>query len=375
MTATADFVVVGGGIAGASAAYELAAVGSVVLVEQEATHGHHTTGRSAALYTESYESGTVRKLVMASRSHLESPPEDFVEGPILSPLPTLYIAREEQVSTLTRIVDDVAGLIPLERLDAADTVAACPAVRPDYVAGGLLEPGSMEIDVHTLHQGFLSGARQRGARLTTGTPVTRLERRGSGWSVHAGREQIDTRAVVNAAGAWCDTVAELAGLEPLGLTPFRRTALTFAPPKGSDMSGWPMVVDADEEFYFKPERTQLMGSLAEETPIHPHDVRPEEIDVALAVERINTATTFDIRHVRRSWAGLRTFASDRMPVVGFDPRAEGFFWLGGQGGYGIMTSPAMGRLCAHLITSGRPPADLVAAGFDAAAVSPARFDT
>ena len=373
MTETADFVVIGGGIAGASAAYELAASGTVILVEQEATPGHHTTGRSAALYTEAYESGPARLLVMASRDHLETPPEGFTEEPILSPLPVMFVARDDQLAALDHIVRDVEGLIPVQRLDAAATMSACPALRPGYAAGGVLESGSMEIDVHALHRGFLAGARRRGGRVIASARATGLKRSGTAWHVTAGTETIRTGVVVNAAGAWCDTVAVIAGAEPLALTPYRRTAFTFAPRHGIEIAGWPMVVDADEEFYFKPEGTQIMGSLAEETPMHPHDVRPEKVDVALAVDRINAATTFDIHHVRRTWAGLRTFSPDRLPVVGFDPEVRGFFWLGGQGGYGIMTSPAMARLTAGLIVEHRPPEDLLDAGFNAADFDPSRF--
>jgi D-arginine dehydrogenase len=373
MSITADFLVVGAGIAGASAAYELAAHGSVVLVEQEATPGHHTTGRSAALYTESYEKAPVRILVQASRDHLESPPEGFSQSPILKPLPVLYVGRDDQRSTLDQIATAAVGAAPLEHLDTNEAVRACPVLRSDYVASGLLEAGSMEIDVHALLQGFLRGTRRRGGRLITSAPVTAMTRSGSAWRVSAGRDTLEAGVVVNAAGSWCDTVAVAAGAKPLGLTPYRRTALTFGPPRGTDITGWPMVVDADEEFYFKPEVTQLMGSLAEETPMHPHDVRPEEIDVALAVERINAATTFDIRHVRRTWAGLRTFSPDRLPVVGFDPEVEDFFWLGGQGGYGIMTSPAMARLASGLLTEGRVPADLTRAGFAGSDTDPGRF--
>ena len=374
MGTTADFVVIGAGIAGASAAYELSFRGKVVLVEQEPTPGYHTTGRSAALYTEAYETGPVRLLVLASRDHLESPPPGFTETPILSPLPVLFIARADQLPTLDAIVEDVAGVVGIERLDADNAVMVCPVLRPDYIAGGVLEPDAKEIDVHALHQGFLSGARRNGTRILTSAPVAALTGLSRGWRVSAGTDVIDTGVVVNAAGAWSDRIAVLAGAKSRGLQPYRRTAFTFAAPENVDISAWPMVADADEQFYFKPEGTQFMGSLSEETPMDPHDVQPEEIDVALAVQRINRATTFGIKHVRRTWAGLRTFSSDRQPVVGFDPELDGFFWLSGQGGYGIMTSPAMGRLAASLINENEVPNDLRTAGFEALHLDPGRFD-
>ncbi len=367
-----DFVVVGGGIAGASVGYELAGRGAVVLVEREPTAGYHTTGRSAAVFTESYERGPVRALTMAGRGFLEEPPDGFADQPLLTPLPVLYVARSDQQATLDDLAASTRGLVDLERVEGNGLTRHCPVLRTDRIVSGLLEPGAMEIDVHTLHQGFLRGIRRRGGEVVTGAPVDELAYANGTWEVSAGNRALRSPIVVDTAGAWCDEVAALAGAAPLGLTPMRRTAFTFGPGHHG-IAGWPMVVDADEDFYFKPERTQLMGSLAEETPMPPHDVRPEEIDVALAIERINQATYLDIRHVRRTWAGLRTFAPGRLPVVGFDPVRPGFFWLCGQGGYGIMTSPAMARAAAGLLCDGALPADLVAAGVDAAAISPERF--
>lgn len=378
MTVRADFVVIGAGIAGASAAYELSRRGSVILIEQEHSAGYHTTGRSAALYTEAYESGPVRRLVLASRGHLAAPPAGFADEPLLSPLPVLFIAREDQVDSLDAIEDDAkgnaAGTVAVRRLTSDEAIIACSALRPDYVAAGLLETESMSIDVHALHQGFLRGARRRGAEIILAAPAVEIDPSHHGITVRHPGGEIQAGVAVNAAGAWADAVAELAGALPKGLQPYRRTALTFAAPAGTNPSDWPMVVDADEDFYFKPEPgRRFMGSLAEETPMEPHDVRPEEIDVALAVERINTATTLGVRHVTGTWAGLRTFAADRRPVVGFDPDVSRMFWLAGQGGYGIMTSPAMARLAASLITGNGVPEDLAAAGFEYAAVDPGRF--
>jgi D-arginine dehydrogenase len=367
-----DFVVVGGGIAGASAAFELAARGTVILCEREQIAGYHTTGRSAALFTESYERGPVRALTMEGRSFLESPPEEFGGAPLLSPLPVLYIARQDQRAALAELEAATRDRVPLTAVTGDELVELCPVIRRPQITAGLLEPDSMEIDVHALHQGFLRGIARRGGRVLTAAPVTALANAATGWQVRAGEHRISCEVVVNAAGAWCDEVAALANVAPLRLQPFRRTAFTFGP-EGHDLAGWPMVVDVDEAFYFKPERTQLMGSLAEETPLPPHDVRPEEIDVARAVERITAATTFEIRHVRRTWAGLRTFAPDRLPVVGFEPGRDGFFWLGGQGGYGIMTSPALARTAAGLVCDGAVPGDLVAAGVDRSLIAPDRL--
>lgn len=366
---TADFVVIGGGIAGASAAYELAACGTAILVERERIAGYHTTGRSAALLTESWEHGVVRSLTIASRPFLEDPPDGFTEYALLSPLPFMVIGREDQREALAGLAGDAATKVQM--LDGDAAVAACPVLRPGYVASAILEPGSMEIDVNELHQGFLRGLRRRGGEIRLNAEVREIRRTGGGWTVTAGESTVSAGVVVNAAGAWADMVADLAGVRPIGLVPYRRTAFVFPAPFDTD--GLPMVVDVDQQFYFKPETGRFMGSLAEETPMEPHDVRPEEIDVALAIERIQTATTLDIRHVSRTWAGLRSFVADRLPVVGMDPDQPGFFWLGGQGGFGIMTSPAMGILAAGLVAGGRAPAPLVEAGVDASQLAPGRL--
>ncbi|RPI25209.1 MAG: FAD-binding oxidoreductase, partial [Actinobacteria bacterium] len=275
-----------------------------------------------------------------------------------------------------RLVDELAASvserIPLERLTGAALQAACPVLDPGWAAVGLLERGSQEIDVAALHQGFLRGLRTREGLVMTGAEVTGIDAAGGRWRVETSAGPVDAEVVVNAAGAWADVVAELAGLPPLGLQPMRRTAFTFAA-SGHDVAAWPFVVDVAERFYFKREPSQVLGSLCEETPMPPHDARPEEVDVALAIDRIQEATTLEIRHVTKAWAGLRTFAPDRDPVNGFDPDAEGFYWLAGQGGFGIMTSPAMARAAAGLIVDGSLPAGLVAHGIAADSLSPARL--
>jgi D-arginine dehydrogenase len=369
-----DFVVIGGGIAGASVAYELAQHGRVVLVEAEATCGYHTTGRSAALFTEAYERDVMRLLAMASRGFLEAPPPGFCDGEILSPLAILFIGRSDQAERVEEEAAIAREMVPSVRvLDGAAAAELCPVLRPGYVAVAALEPDAYTIDVHALHQGFLGGLRHRGGRVVTGFRSSTVTMSDGGWVVSDGSRTFDCSVVVNAAGAWGDEVAALAGATPVGLVPYRRTAFTFAAPDGVNPSALPMVIDVDEDFYFKPEGPQFLGSLAEETPMEPHDVRHTEIDVALAIERIEAATTLHIRHVRTAWAGLRTFSPDRRPVVGEDPERRGLFWLTGQGGYGIMTSPAMARAVAGLVVDGAIPDDLAARGISADRLSPARF--
>lgn len=372
MTVTTDFLVVGGGIAGAAAAFELSAHGSVVLLERESVAGYHTTGRSAALYTEAWEKGVWRMLALASRGFLETPPPGFADYPLLSPLPVLVVGREDQRQLVEDMAADVSRDVEVTLIDEAEACAICPVLRPGYVSQAILETGSRAIDVDALHQGYLRGARRRGATVELGRGADVLQRTMGGWSVVAGHQDYRSGVVVNAAGAWCDDVARKAGIAPVGLVSKRRTAFTFAAPADVDLGGMPMVIDAAEQFYFKPEAGQFMGSLAEATPMQPHDVRPEEIDVARAIERIEAATTLEIRHVRRTWAGLRSFVADELPVVGEDPDGPGFFWLAGQGGAGIMTSSALARLVTGLIVDGTAPRDLLDRGLRSEQLAPGR---
>lgn len=350
---TVDFIVIGAGIAGASAAYRLAEHGTVVVLERESIAGYHTTGRSAAVFTEAYESDEVRALTRGSRAFFEDPPDGFSDVRLLSPMPVLLLARPDQMDTLDEEFDRSDGLV--QRLDRMMTRARCPVLRQEYVGGALLEKHACSIDVHALHQGFLRGVRQKGGRVVTNAEVLTLERSGS-WTVSTSAGSFVAPTVVNAAGAWADDVARMAGIRPLGLVPMRRTAFTFDPHQ--DTAGWPMVIDIDEAFYFKPDGHLLLASPCDETPMEPCDVRHQELDVAIAIDRLHTATSLEIRHVTTAWAGLRTFAPDRLPIVGWGPDTPGFFWLAGQGGFGIMTSPALSQVAVALIAGCDLPVDL-----------------
>lgn len=358
-------VVVGGGIAGASVAYELAAEAKVTVLEQEVTCGHHSTGRSAAIFTECYGDEVVRRLAIGSRRFLQDPPDGFTDAPLATPRPLLFVGGPEDTTALDAAFVEFKALVPsIERLDATGCVKACPILRPDTVIGGVLEPNGADLDVHALHAGFLGGIRRRGGRVHTGSPVVGLERRGEAWLASTPSGVFEADVVVDAAGAWADRVGDLAGADPIGLTPMRRTAFTFPAPEGASTSGWPMVIDVHhEQFYFRPEgRSQLLASPCDQTPMEPHDVRHEEIDVALGIERIESVTTLRIRSVAHAWAGLRSFVADHRPVNGWDPSLPGFYWLAGQGGFGIKTSPAMARFAAGLILRGTVPDDLTAIG-------------
>jgi D-arginine dehydrogenase len=282
--------------------------------------------------------------------------------------------RSDQLAKLRQAYDEWVRLVPTVRLLEGDEAwDVTPMLKPDYVAGGVLEPAAHDLDVHEIHRGFLRGAARAGAKLVCDAEVLDLSRSERGWRVRAKTGEFRGEFIVNAAGAWGDDIAALAGVRPVGLAPKRRTAILFDPAPAEDVSSWPIVIDADEQFYFKPDAGRLLGSPADETISPPCDAQPEEIDVALAVDRIEQAATFRVERLVRKWAGLRSFVSDKSPVVGLDPAAPGFFWLVGQGGYGIQTSPALGRVAAALICGGEMPQDLQSLGVRADNLSPARM--
>jgi D-arginine dehydrogenase len=371
---TYDFIIVGAGIAGASLAYELASSGSVCLIEAEPRPGMHATGRSAALFAPTYGGREIRAVTRASRAFFDRPPAGFSEHPLLNPRGCLYIARAEQGKRLDDMVDTIrASGGNVSAIDVREALVRVPLMRAGYLAAAAFDSDAMDIDVDALHRGFIRGARSAGVRLITGARTTQIERHNRVWSVDVNSESFSAPVLVNAAGAWADEVAQACGADRLGLQPFRRTAVLVDAPEGVDVRRWPAVIDADEEFYFKPDAGQLLLSPADEVPQGPGDAQPEEWDVAVGVERVEAALDIEVRRVRHSWAGLRTFAPDRVPVVGFDARVEGFFWCAGQGGYGIQTAPAMARSAAALVKHESLPADVAAQGLKAADLSPSRF--
>lgn len=367
-----DFVVIGGGIAGVSAAAHLGPHGSVILVEMEASLAYHSTGRSAALFVINYGAQGVRPLAVASRRFLEQPPEGSVDGPLISDRGLLWIADETQMAGIEEIAAEGQHHGAGSQLISPEDVASLvPVIRPDVVAAGMFEPSARDIDVAGLHQAFVRIARSHKVEIRRSAPVTALRPSGSGWEVTAGGETISCGAVINASGAWGDHVAALAGIPAVGLRPLRRTA--FMVPGDESYSRWPMVADADQRYYFKPDGVQLLASLAEQEPSDPGDPRPRMEDIALAIERINDATTLGIRTVNSSWTGLRTFAPDKDMVIGEEPTAPGFYWLVGQGGTGIQTSPAYGELLTCLVTGSSMGTNLTDAGVDPATMAPGRF--
>ena len=368
-----DIVVVGGGIAGVSVAANLAATLKVVVLERESHPGLHSTGRSAAVFSEIYGGKAVRALSRGSREFFYSPPEGFTSTPIVRQRSTLHIATADQRGQLDAFANlpDVAPAV--RRLDGAEARTLCPILRNGHIVAAALETASADLDVNALHQGWLRKLRAQGGRLLVNQEVNTLEHTGAAWKVVTPEHTFQADVVINAAGAWADVLARRAGVREVGLQPRRRTALIVDVPPGMDVDAWPMVIDTDEQFYFKPDAGALLLSPADETPSEPCDAWPDDWDVAVAVDRVQNATILEIERVRRSWAGLRSFVSDREPVVGFAPEARGFFWLAGQGGYGIQTAPAMSALAAALVQKMPVPAHLQQFGLDVRAVDPARL--
>ncbi|RZI42656.1 FAD-binding oxidoreductase [Herbaspirillum sp. HC18] len=373
-TNKADFLIIGGGIAGASIGYWLAPHAKVIVLERESQPGYHSTGRSAALFFESYGPPQVRALTCASRAFFENPPAGFTEHPILSPRGALMVASEGQEALLdendaiVRSVSDKA-----QRLDAAQACSLVPVLRRERVLGAVYEPDASDIDVHALHQGYLRGLRAAGGSVLCDADVSAMEYAGGVWRVKAGAHTAEAPVVVNAAGAWCDVIGAIAGAAPIGLVPMRRSAFTFTPPDGLDTTRWPMFIGVDETYYVKPDAGLLLGSPANADPVQPHDVQAEELDIALAIDRIETMTTLSIRRPKHTWAGLRSFVADGSLVGGFDRNVPGFFWAAGQGGYGIQSSAAAGELYASLLRGAGIPSRIKTFGADEEQLSPSRI--
>jgi D-arginine dehydrogenase len=370
---THDFLILGAGIAGASIGHFLAPHGRCAMLERESQPGYHSTGRSAAQFIASYGPAQVRALSQASEPFFLNPPPGFTGAPLLTPRGLLTVGGPDEMQHLEEAWETLQQTSPRgRRLDASEALAMVPALRPGKVTAALFEPDSFDMDVHAIHQGYLRGFRHAGGSLVCDAEVVAIERRGDLWQVRtAAGAEYAAPVLINAAGAWCDAVAQLAGVAPIGLVPKRRTAFTFLPPAGTDTARWPLLLAADESFYMKPDAGALLASPVNQDPTHPQDVQPEELDIALGLHAIETWTTLTPRPTH-TWAGLRSFVADGDLVGGFDATAEGFFWCAAQGGYGIQTSAAMGAACAALARGLPLPAHISDCGLTAAMLSPAR---
>lgn len=347
-----DVLVIGAGIAGVSAAAELANSMRVALVDMEAQPGYHATGRSAAFFAPSYGNAVVRGITQSCEDFYRSPHRDFTEVPLLRPRDALFIARADQLSVLADMAQEDPLLLPVTAAEACREVSILDS---DYVSAALRDGQGGDLDVDAILQAYLRLFKRRGGELHCRWRVDNLAYDNGLWCLRCGDEKFSAPTVVNAAGAWAGVIGERAGLSDLGLQPLKRTASLLALSKqspaveASDIESWPLVVDVEELFYFKPEAGMLLVSPADESPSEPCDAQADEMDVAIAMAKLEHATKLEVRRVEHSWSGLRTFAPDRQFIAGFDPRSKGFFWFAGQGGYGVQSAPGMAKLCDHLI--------------------------
>ena len=368
-----DIAVIGAGIAGASVAARLAQAGrTVALLEMEGQPGYHTTGRSAAVFAPSYGPAPIRALTRASETFFLSPPDGFADSPLLSPRLIMMLARSDQQASLDSLVEQVSAAGKTSVIDEREVRTTNPLVREGYAHAAMLDRAGQDIDVGALHQGFLRLFRAAGGELVTGAGVDALERTGDGWRLETRNGSYQAQVVVNAAGAWADVVGEMAGAETIGLLPKRRTAAMIAAPDRPGVADYPITIDIDEQFYLKPDAGRLLISPADETPTEPCDAQPEELDIAVCVDRIEAAFDLQVNRIENKWAGLRSFVADKSPVAGFSKQADGFYWLAGQGGYGIQSSPALSAFAAAQILGQPVPGYIDDQGLDVQDLSPGR---
>lgn len=370
-----DFLIVGAGIAGAGVAYRLAGHGNVLLVDMEDQAGYHTTGRSAAFYAETYGGQVLQPLTSASKDFLRNPPLGFTEAPLVTPLGAIHVFDAAQEAEARKTYErDREALPHIRLLSSGELLAKAPMLAKDRFMGGIEDDECGTLDVAALHQGYLRAAKKMGVEAKLGVPFEKAERTEDGWRVQLGREEVHARIIVNCAGAWGDVIAERSGVQAIGLEPKRRTLVTVPNPEGLPFNkDLPMIIELDETFYFKPEGEGYLVSPADETPSEPCDSQPEMEDIAIAVDHFERATASSVTKIEAKWAGLRTFASDRKPVIGFEPGGNDFFWNVGQGGYGIQTSPAWSRYAVNLLLGKGMPDDMERYGAKADWYDPARF--
>lgn len=366
-------IIIGGGIAGASAAYFLSEYVPVVLLEAEEFLGTRSSGRSSEQFTIGIAAETMRRMGEASRKFFTDPPSGFCDDPLVSPRGCLTVGRLDQKEKLDRLYKRITSVGALAKyVNKEETKALFPMLRDENFDIGVYEVDAMDIDANLLMQSYAKGAKARGANVVTRAKVCRIERKSDVWEVETESDTFTSDRLVNAAGAWVDEIANLAGIAPVGITPRRRSAFTFNRPEGLDVSGWPHVTSLDYQWYVQPARDCLVGSLAEAVAVPPGEVYPEDLDIAQAVYNIEQATRFEISKPLSTWAGLRSFVGDKSPVCGTRPGDHGFFWLAGQGGCGILTSPAMGSAMAALMLGVELPAEHRDLGITPHDLSPCR---
>ncbi|MGE0237417.1 MAG: NAD(P)/FAD-dependent oxidoreductase [Parvibaculaceae bacterium] len=370
MTRTADIIVIGAGIAGASVAAHLARDRKIVVLEMEDRPGYHSTGRSAATYEPNYGPPAIRSLTRASRGFFETPPPGFAASPLVAPRHTVFVIPEHQEREAEALLATGVDFSPIS---VAEACRRFPPLRPAYVKEALLDATTADIDVDLLHQGFLRLIKAQGGEIVCRAEAREIGRRDGAWTVATPQGDFAGPILVNAAGAWGDVVARKAGLTPVGLQPKRRSMAVVPVAADMDVMAWSFVGDVGDTWYAKPSGGRLLVSPAEAEPVDPHDAYADDMALAEGIARFQDAVDIEVTHLAGSWGGLRSFAPDGSPVCGFDRRADGFFWLIGQGGYGIQSSPALGELAAALIRERPVPAYIEQEGLMLADIAPYRF--
>ncbi len=365
-----DIIVIGAGIAGASVAAHLAETLEVLILDMEERPGFHSTGRSAATFEPNYGPAPIRALTRAARDFFEAPPPGFATGPLVTPRETIFLAPPDQATAFDRLMREQQGM---REISFAAARAKFPLLREGYARHFVLDPGTADLDVDVLHKGYLRLFKSRGGGIACNAELRSCERAGGLWIAETCAGTFRSRTIVNTAGAWGDRIAELAGAKPIGLQPKRRSIAVVPAPEGHDPMQWPLIGDAGETWYAKPQSGKLLVSPADATPVDPHDAYADDMALAVGIDRFQQATTIEVTRVEHTWGGLRSFAPGGNPVCGYDPVVDGFFWLVGQGGYGIQTAPSLSRLAAALVAKTPIPQDVLAAGCDPASLSPHRF--
>ncbi len=365
-----DIVIIGAGIAGISVAAHLAGERRVAVLEMEERPAYHTTGRSAASYEPNYGPPPMLAFTRASHDFFLTPPTGFADGPLLTHRASLFFEAEGQEIYTEKLLALGEGLKELNETEAR---AAFPILRDGYAKRAFLDPNTGDLDVDLLHRGYLRMFKARGGMLAVSAEAKAIARELGQWRIGTPRGVFTAPILINAAGAWGDAIAVRAGVKPIGLVPKRRSIGVIPAPGMEGCDAWPMVTDVGETWYAKPQSGKMIVSSADATPVDPHDAYADDMAIAEGIERLMTATTLEVTRLEHSWGGLRTFTPDGSPAIGFDPGTDDFFWLAGQGGYGIQSAPALSRFAAAAALRAAPPVDILAAGLDVAAIAPGRF--
>jgi D-arginine dehydrogenase len=370
MTNNFDIIVIGAGIAGASVAAHLAETKRVLILEMEDRPGFHTTGRSAATFEPNYGPPPILAFTRASNSFFVNPPHGFTDGPLFVPRSSLFFEAEGQEMFTEKLLVSGSGLVELSE---AQALKYFPVLREGYAKRTFLDPHTGDLDVDLLHRGYLKHFNSRGGQLLNNVAAEAIEHVGKHWRITTPQGIFESAILVNAAGAWGDVVAGNAGVKPVGLQPMRRSIGVIPVDGIPGVADFPLVTDMGETWYAKPQSGKMIVSSADATPVDPHDAYADDMAIAVGIERLMNATTIEVTRLDHSWGGLRTFTPDGSPVVDFDPRTEGFFWLVGQGGYGIQSAPALSRTAAAMVLNKKLPQDVLDAGLILADISPDRY--